>query len=271
MSRRRASFRALAILAMTVRTLGALCVARVRSGSRGGPFEQAADRIGRRWARAIQRRIAMELVVEGELPEGPVAIVANHLSYLDIVALWCVAPGVFVARADVAQWPLIGVASRLIGTISIDRSRKRDLLRVIPELSSALASGRNVIFFPEATSSPGVEVLPFRSSLFEAAARHGVPVVAVSLQYETPGSAPSAAWQVCWWGDMPFAAHVFGLLKLPRLVARIRFADSIEPSQDRKELCRLARDRVLKKFMPTAPTSFSSRMPAASGRGAGRA
>ncbi|MBY0399150.1 1-acyl-sn-glycerol-3-phosphate acyltransferase [Myxococcota bacterium] len=252
MSRLRASFRSAAILWATVATLAELVLLRLRAPfhpDRGGA---RADQIGQSWARTLARRMDLRIFVEGEAPEGPVAIVANHLGYLDIVALWCVVPGVFVARADVAHWPLVGVASRLIGTVFLDRARKRDLLRVIPELSSALAAGRNVIFFPEATSSPGVDVLPFRSSLFEAAARRQVPVVGVSLQFETPEPGPGADLAVCWWGDMPFASHVFALLALPRVVVRLRFSEPIAPSGDRKLLCDLAREAVIKKFIPTA-------------------
>lgn len=287
MSRRRATGRAVMMVAATITALVSLLRLELIRGARqrlaiesprhpwrrsrfvrlSGPAESAADRIGRRWAMRVARQMGLRIVFDGELPAGPVAIVANHLSYLDIVALWCLVPGAFVARADVANWPVIGVASRLIGTISIDRTRKRDLLHVIPELSAILASGRNVIFFPEGTSSPGETVLPFRSSLFEAAARRGVPVVGVSLQYETPESAPAAAWSVCWWGGMTFPRHVFALLSIPYVVARVRFSPPIQPSQDRKMLCRLARESVVKKFVPTAPMSFRSEAPDGFGRG----
>jgi len=187
---------------------------------------QIEQRLGR-WARETARLIGMRVHFDGELPNGPVAIVANHLSYIDIVALWCLVPGVFVARADVANWPLIGRAGRLIDTIFIDRTRKRDLLRVLPEMQAALASGRNVIFFPEGTSSRGEYVLPFKSPLFEAAVRADVPVVGASLQFETADPAPSADWSVAWWADMTFAPHVFALLHLPGFDARIRFSEQI--------------------------------------------
>ncbi|MFO0688107.1 MAG: lysophospholipid acyltransferase family protein [Myxococcota bacterium] len=265
--RLRAPLRATAIVAATVETLAALAFLRLWRRERADRGGAEADRLGRRWARTLRRRMDLRIVVEGEPPEGPVAIVANHLSYLDVVALWCVVPGVFVARADVAQWPLVGLASRLIGTIFLDRARKRDLLRVVPELSSALGAGRNVVFFPEATSSPGADVLPFRSSLFEAAARREVPVVGVSLQYETPEPGPEAALAVCWWGDMTFLRHVYALLALPHVVVRIRFAEPIPPSRDRKALCRAAREAVVKKFIPTASLPIGAPVCARKGRG----
>lgn len=266
--RLRATLRAAAIVAATIETLAALAFLRLRRGERADRGGAEADRLGRRWARKLQRRMDLRIVVEGEPPEGPVAFVANHLGYLDVVALWCVVPGAFVARADVARWPLVGVASRLIGTIFLDRARKRDLLRVVPELSGALASGRNVVFFPEGTSSPGADVLPFRSSLFEAAVRREVPVVGVSLQYETPEPGPEAAMAVCWWGDMTFLRHVYALLALPHVVVRIRFSEPIPPSGDRKALCRLAREAVVKKFIPTLSLPAGAAVHAKEGRGA---
>lgn len=256
MSRRLATLRAARVIGSTLRAVAGLLWLRLFAWTLSDGVDEAADRIGQRWARSLRTHIGLRIWVEGRPPTGPVAIVANHLSYLDIVVLWCIVPGVFVARADVADWPLVGRGGRLIGTSFIDRTRKRDLLRVIPELSEALAAGRNVIFFPEGTSSSGETVLPFRSPLFEAAARRGVPVVGVSLQYETPASAPPAGTSVCWWGDMTFLRHVFALLAIPRIEARIRFETPIEPLRDRKRLCRHAREAVVKKFIPTTALGF---------------
>jgi len=287
-----------------------LVIDRARPGTTEAGRQARTQARVQKWARDTAQLIGMRIRIDGEIPEGPVAIVSNHLSYMDIVALWCLVPGVFVARADVADWPLIGIAGRLIDTIFIERSRKRDLLRVIPEMQAALASGRNIIFFPEGTSTRGDRILPFKSSLFEAAAREAVPVVACSLQFETAPPAPSADWSICWWGDMEFTPHVFALLQLPGFEARVRFSEPFKVApprstnswpgvtknvshdvevyeksaqlpmektgnegtrresarshpleiplatlkmKDRKELCRLAYEAVVKKFDPTPP------------------
>ncbi|MBJ21552.1 MAG: 1-acyl-sn-glycerol-3-phosphate acyltransferase [bacterium] len=271
MSRSIAIYRVAALIGMTIYLCTALVGARALSRLRLERPGALSDEFVGRWARATRELIGMRVRVGGEIPRGPVAIVANHLSYIDIIALWCVVPGVFVARADVARWPLIGWASQLVGTIFIDRTRKRDLLRVIPEMEAPLAEGRSVIFFPEGTSSRGLDVLPFKSSLFEAAARQSAPVVGASLEFETHPPATSADWSVCWWGEMTFAPHVFALLQLPTFEARIRFSSPIEvvdatrhpthrpgrsdpPSRTRKQLCRLAHEAVEKTFTPTTPT-----------------
>jgi 1-acyl-sn-glycerol-3-phosphate acyltransferase len=273
MSRLTALYRVVGLVGMTIYLAMAFACARFGGISRPARVGALADHYVGRWARATRRLIGMRIHIDGEIPHGPVAVVANHLSYIDIIAIWCVLPGVFVARADVADWPLIGWAGRLVGTIFIDRTRKRDLLRVIPEMERPLAEGRSVIFFPEGTSSRGREVLPFKSSLFEAAARQGAPVVGASLAFETRAPAPSADWSVCWWGDMTFAAHAFALLHLPSFDARVRFSGPIDvfnadlasrfppqPSDQisrstktRKQQCRLAQEAVEKSFMTTTP------------------
>lgn len=240
-----------ALVATTVLFGAAFGCARVVLVGRRERSGRLADRFVSLWARTARRVIGMRVRIEGEPPSGPVALVCNHLSYVDIIALWCVLPGVFVARADVAGWPLIGPAGRLIGTIFIDRGRKRDLLRVIPEMEAPLAEGRSVIFFPEGTSSRGQGVLPFKSSLFEPAARAGVPVVGVSLQFETPPGEVPADWSVCWWGDMSFSPHAFALLQIDRFEARVRFSSPRHVGKDRKELCRLAEESVQKMFLPS--------------------
>ncbi|MHA7838961.1 MAG: lysophospholipid acyltransferase family protein [bacterium] len=253
MSRSLALVRLVALVGMTLCLSAGLALARLGLTLAGYPQRAAriADRVVTLWARGTQRLLGMRIRIDGEIPEEPVAIVANHLGYIDIVALWSVVPGVFVARADVADWPLIGQAGRLIGTIFVDRTRKRDLLRVIPEMQRPLSTGRNVIFFPEGTSSPGREILPFKSSLFEPAVRCGVPVVTASLQLETAPPAAPAARSVCWWGSMTFAPHVFELLQLRSFDARIHFSSPIRPEEDRKALSRAAAESIRKTFIAT--------------------
>ena len=279
--------RVAALVGMTAVLAGGLACLRVLRVDRPEAAGHRTDRFVQRWARAARRVIGMRIRVDGTLPGGPVALVANHLSYVDIIALWCVIPGVFVARADVASWTLIGQAGRLVGTVFVDRKRKRDLLRVIEEMEAPLREGRNVIFFPEGTSSRGERVLPFKSSLFEPAARHAIPIVGASLQFETAPAEKSADWSVCWWGDMTFGPHAFALLHQPGFEARIRFSSPLRlepgtdgssfsapsipaparegnargargsdlrhaPGKDRKQLCCLAQESVEKLFVPTA-------------------
>src|SRR5262249_16268495 len=160
--------------------------------------------------------------------------------YLDVVVLGSLVDAVFVAKADVAGWPGIGPLARRAGTIFLDRSRKRDLLRVIPDVEAELAAGRTVVFFPEGTSTPRAAMLPFRSSVFAGRLRAGRPVACAALHYEAAPS-DSPAWRsVAWWGDMSFVPHLFGLLKLRFVTATISFPVETLWEEDRKRLAKRA-------------------------------
>ena len=223
----------------------------------------ARARVLRAWARGVARVLGMRVVVEGEPPRPPFLLVSNHLSYVDIVALWTVVEGDFLARADVAGWPVFGFLARSAGTRFVDRSRKRDLTRVMDELAAVLARRRGAIVFPEATSSCGESVLPFRPSLFEVALRTGYPVRCAAISYSTPPGAEPARTSVCWWGDMTFHDHLYRLLALPSLEARIAFPPGAVEGADRKELALRAREVVAAAFRPV--TGSDGPAPAAPG------
>jgi 1-acyl-sn-glycerol-3-phosphate acyltransferase len=105
-----------------------------------------------------------------------------------------------------------------------------------------------VVFFPEATSSPGLELLRFRSPLFEAPLRAARPVVAAALHYATREGDPPAATAVCWWGEMEFAPHLFGLMKLRGVDATVEFCEELLWDDDRKALARRAHDATRKRL-----------------------
>ena len=211
---------------------------------------RARRRLFRLWSRAVLRLIGVRVRAHGTAPTAPVALVANHLSYLDVLVLGaCLHPDVrFVAKADVARWPAFGRLASAVGTIFIDRTRKRDLLRVLPLLESRLGAGDTVVFFPEATSSPGRELLRFRSPLFEAALRAGRPVAIAALGYETRAGDPPAATAVCWWGDMEFLPHLFGLMRLRGVEARVEFSEELLWDDDRKRLALRAHEATAKRL-----------------------
>lgn len=204
------------------------------------------------WARGALRSAGIRLHVDGEAPAGHGLWVSNHLSYLDPVILLAVRPLFVLAKSEVRGWPGIGTAGRLAGTLFIDRDRKRDLLRVIPEMEEKLRLGNAVLFFPEGTSTHGGFLLRFRSSLFEAAARSGAPVHCVSLHASTATPDPPAWECVCWWGEMTFVDHVFRLLALRGGVdVTVRFApEPIAWDKDRKRLSAQAAERFETLFTP---------------------
>lgn len=246
----RATARGIALASWTALVGVALLLATLLGrASRAAGARLSADAF-RVWARGTARIIGLTIDVRGTPPRSPFFLAANHLSYVDAVVLAATLDATFVAKSDVATWPLVGRLCAAVGTIFLDRTRKRDLLRVLPLLDAMLVAGDGVVVFPEGTTSDGSAVLPFRSSLFAAAARRELPVVLATLTYATPGGTAHPSRAVCWWGDMEFLPHLRALLALPSCTARVDFAATPIPAGDRKQMARAAQRAVERSFVP---------------------
>lgn len=152
-------------------------------------------------------------------------------------SLTCV-PAVFVAKSDVAQWPVAGTICRAAGTLFIDRTDRWRLPTVLGTIARVLDTGGAVIVFPEGTSSDGRRVLPFNSSTLEPVAACGHRVYYAALAYETAGGFPPAELALCWWGDMTLVDHLWELLTLPSVSARLRFGIDPGGEIDRRALAK---------------------------------
>ncbi len=197
------------------------------------------------------RIMGLRVEVEGEAPQGRFYLVANHVSYVDIVLLASLIPAAFVAKADLARWPILGWMFLSADTIFIDRGRKRDLLRVMKRVQKCLDRELGVLVFPEGTSSKGEEVLRFKPSLLQLAAERGHAVHYATLSYRAPGRRP-AHQMVCWWDDTPFVRHLLRLLGLPYFEASVRFGNEPIHAGDRKQLAQQLRSAMAASFTPMA-------------------
>ena len=208
-------------------------------------------RFSGRWGRTMCAILGVERTIEGAIPEGAAFLVAsNHVSYLDILVLGSLYPSLFVAKREIASWPLFGWVARGAGTIFVDRERPKDVLRAGREMAESLEAGVSMTIFPEGRSSAGATILPFMPSLLEPAARSGVPCYAAAIRYETPGSAAAPASTVCWHDGSSFPAHFLRMTSLPRIVARVRFAEAPVRSADRKELAKTLWENAYRSFEP---------------------
>src|SRR5438128_7441649 len=140
----------------------------------------------RRWARATAALLNVKITTLGTPPPSPFFLVANHLSYLDVIVLATQVDCRFIAKRDVLSWPLIGRLCRSVGTIFIDRENRRDLVRVNAAAERIISEGVGVALFAEGTSSPGATVLPFKPGLLELAARAEMNVAYAALSYRVP-------------------------------------------------------------------------------------
>lgn len=208
------------------------------------------SRACRAWGWLTCRILGVRVTADGPRPRGLFLVACNHLSYLDILVLSSLYPSTFVAKREIASWPVFGWIARGAGTIFVDRERPRDVVRVGREMTSRLRAGVALTLFPEGRSTPGSEVLPFQPSLLEPAAAVGVPCFAVALTYETPGVSIPPSVTVCWYDRMDFVSHIVRLMRIPRIEARVRFAGPPVVSTDRKTLATRLETSVRTVFEP---------------------
>jgi 1-acyl-sn-glycerol-3-phosphate acyltransferase len=145
------------------------------------------------WSREMLRVLGIALRVHGTPPaSGPVLLVANHISWLDILVMHAARHCRFVAKAQVKQWPLIGMLATGGGTLYIERESRRDAMRVVHHMAEALRAGDILAIFPEGTTSDGRALLPFHANLVQAAISADVPAQPVALSFiDTASGAPS--------------------------------------------------------------------------------
>jgi 1-acyl-sn-glycerol-3-phosphate acyltransferase len=181
----------------------------------------------------------MEVRVTGD-PSDAQAWVGNHLGYLDILGLASVGPVAFVAKAEVARWPLLGRLATQGGTIYVDRTRRMAVGEVVGHIRQRATTGVPVVFFPEGTSTNGHGVLPFHAPLFEPLVDLGLKVAPFAIRMES-----SAGVEPAYWGDMTFGPHFLSLLGHQRLVMHLRFGEAAVLGGNRKQVAAAWHERVL--------------------------
>jgi len=252
--------RAIALFALTVAVYSVLLIGLAlirRSSSRRARWQAL---MLHRWTRIAAFILGLKIEASCNAPATPFLLVSNHLSYMDVVVFASQLDCLFVAKKDVESWPIIGSLCRSFGTVFIDRRNQRDLARVNGEIAQALEDGRGVILFAEGTSSDGSTVLPFRSSLLEAAARGSFPASYAAVSYRVFGDDPPASLSVCWWGDMTFGSHFAELLRLRSIHATVSFGSHEIRANNRKDLAERLWFEVNRLFVPVEVESASPRL-----------
>lgn len=188
--------------------------------------EARADWLHRFAARAI-RRLGIEIDVVGRFPERG-AVISNHLSYLDIVVYAALHSCVFVSKAEIAEWPVLGWMTTMAGTVYVARGHGGSAVKARDGMQAAADAGLPVVFFPEGTTTNGSEMLKFHSGLLAQAMEEEAPVTAAYISYRLGGgndAGVTVADDVCYWGDAQMLPHIFRLLGLRGLRAEVRFAE----------------------------------------------
>lgn len=199
----------------------------------------------RRWGRSMLRVLGVRLLVDGPVPRPPFLLVTNHSSYVDIPVLAALANGWFVAKADIARWPLAGLLARGIGTIFVEPGARRSLVGVGLAIEEKLTRGFGVFLFPEGGIPAREGVGEFSGALLEPAARAGIAVHCAAIRYFTPAGEPPAGEVVEWRRGEPIYGHLVRLLRSRGVRATVCFGELPVRAEDRKQLARELRWRVL--------------------------
>lgn len=176
-------------------------------------------------------------------------IISNHLSYIDIFALYSLSPSLFVANAELKDSFLLGSIVRYSGGVFVERRNRAKLLRDITNITNMLDMGLNVVIFPEGTTSDGERVMPFKTSFLGAAAETGADVLPVCIKYteiNSRGVDKENGHLVYFYGDITFFEHFFRLLNQRSVTVELTELDTIDSRSglDRKELAEKAFRRI---------------------------
>lgn len=237
----RSPFRAAALLvALLAAALGNLVVGWLPARA----ARRAAPVLLRAAVRATLGALRVTPTVDGRLPAGPALLVANHVSWLDIVALLAAAPAGrlrIVAKSEVAGWPVIGRLARLSGTIFIDRERPKTLRDTVREVHDALAAGDTVAVFAEGTTTCGRHGVPYRPALFQAAVDADARIVPIALGYADRAGTPTTA--PAFVGDESLVASIGRVLGAPGLRVTLAVGVPLHPQSgaSRRSLARMTR------------------------------
>lgn len=208
--------------------------------------------------RAICRLLGVRIRVAGSAPRrGPVLLVANHVSWLDICVLTALAPVVFVAKREVATWPLFGLLAKLQRSVFVDRTRRHATRGTNAEIAARLAEGDPVVLFAEGTSSDGNRVLPFRSSLIGAAhaalenGEGNVAIQPLAIVYTGIDGLPIGRQHrphVAWYGGMDLLPHLAGIIRRGAIDVVVSFGEPVafDRTADRKAVARAMEQAVRK-------------------------
>ena len=192
------------------------------------------------------RLFGIRRIVRGrrKLPKGmPRLIVANHLSYLDITVLGSLLPASFIAKSEIAKWPLFGLLAKLQKSLFVKRSSEQTA-KQLHDMRARFHNGDTLILFAEGTSGDGTRLLPFKSSLFGIINRlddQPLVVQPVVISYVACNGIPVGRNELphlAWYGDMSILSHGWNMLKIGRIQVLIDFLDpmTVHASDNRKRI-----------------------------------
>jgi lyso-ornithine lipid O-acyltransferase len=228
-------------LAVTLHILYGLLLA-LLIGAYWRPYRPMVKSATRHWLRRLLAILSVRLDVQGAPIEGTAFLVCNHVSWLDIPLIGVQRPVHFLSKAEVRDWPLIGLLAQAVGTLFIRRG-SGESLRKSEEIAVHLRAGRSVLVFPEGTTTEGHSVKRFFPQLFAAPALAAVPVQPLAVRYlDDEGCLDPAMAFV---GDDEFHLHLWQVLGREQVRVEVRWGEPLRADPDRDALARQSHEAVL--------------------------
>ena len=195
------------------------------------------------WMQRFAAIIGLKVRVAGTLRPDTVLLTANHVSWIDIVAIATFYPANFVAKSSVQSWPLIGTISSLGGTLFVHRDGSKEKLKnSIANITDVLRRGRSVVVFPEGTTTDGKSVGHFHNALFQPAIDAGCPIQPMVICYTREGELDTIAPFI---GDDTFIAHLLRIFRTDETEVTLTLRPAIPvEGKTRSELTNLCQKSI---------------------------
>ena len=196
--------------------------------------------------RILVRLLGITVDIEGQMPAAPTLLVSNHVSWLDIPILSSVTPLSFIAKREVASWPLFGWMAKLQRSIFINRESRSSIVHFSQMIKARFLLSDSLVLFPEGTSGDGKTVKPFKSSYFGVADNQSVAVIPISIIYLTHYGIPLTQRRrpsFAWYGDMELVPHLWSSLKAGPLGVKIIIHPEL-PKRGRKQTSAMAENII---------------------------
>jgi len=188
-------------------------------------------------------------------------MVCNHMSYLDLIFLGSGEPSVFVTSVEMRDTPFLGDIAKLGGAYFVERRDRSKIPGEVKELAELMRGGFNVFVFPEATSTHGMHILPFKKAMFTAALEAQVDILPICLRYEEVDGEPFNEHnkeKICWYGDMAFLPHFKNVMGLKQLKVTVTYLEPLSLAEypDRTLLAEAAHQRISQHYFANRDASF---------------
>ena len=178
------------------------------------------------------------------MTDAPLLLVANHVSWVDVLIIQAIRPSIFVAKSEVKHWPIVGSIATACGVVFVDRGSPSSARCMVDDVSSALHHGYCVAGFPEGTSSEGHAVSLFHANLFEAAINHHIHVQPLAIRYTHPHTG-ALCLKAAFVGDLGFVGSLHQVMCASGIHAKVHVGEPLSPhGHSRRTLAHLSHRSV---------------------------